>query len=456
MDLAVVRRNELTEQRAALLAEFANWRDRAETRPAADQPPPLEKHHSQITRITCQLEAYLQGHPLPAATPADSVDTYATAQTIVYFIQRVWAYYREKFALRDVAWLRGDLACADELAWHCYKPAVNAAQKAKTVGEGELKEPPLVFYDPSGSPFVMSRGRLFRPEGVTEEEERKLGETILALPIPVIGVPWFQVNHLPSAVAIAHEVGHAVWWDFEVRPALEEAFETMSLADEAGGLPRRAIWLRWLPELFADAYAVAVLGTAFVLGLSAYLSDPVDVVRNEEMGVIHPPAALRIKINCALLKELRLADEGVEAAWDTTYHRDSKPFGEDVPTIAETLLKTRLPKFGNAAIRAVLKPPKNVEGLADKIGKGFVLPDNPDFRQLFAAASLLFHRHPEIYAQLSKDGDLAKKFSRKIPEGTRGVPKLPEQLRQQGVADRAAAERLFDALIGQTTTPGGT
>jgi hypothetical protein len=227
----------------------------------------------------------------------------------------------------------------------------------------------------------------------------------------------------------------------------------MGLPNETQDPPRREIWLRWLPELFGDAYAVAALGAAFVLGLSAYLSDQREAVRAEKLANEHPPAFLRIKLNCALLKELGLSDEGVGSAWDATYKPRDEPYVQDAPVIAETLLRTALPKF-DATLPEVLAPPAITDQFVDKIRKvNAALPDNPDFRLLVAGASLLFHRSPADYASASTGGALTRRFAAKIRVGTRGKTLSQAEMNRQAAADRAAGHKLFSALMGEET-PG--
>ena len=81
----------------------------------------------------------------------------------------------------------------------------------------------MVFLNGGWSPFEMSRGIAYEPEMVDDEEfPRQRYRAILDdLPFPVIGVPWYQVRHLPDAVLLGHEVGHTVEDDFRLTKRLK-------------------------------------------------------------------------------------------------------------------------------------------------------------------------------------------------------------------------------------------
>ena len=84
----------------------------------------------------------------------------------------------------------------------------------KRLDAGKLKEPPLLFCSSNASPFIQRRNTPFLAEGVTADDMERFDAALAFLPIPIIGVPWSQANHLPAAVVIGHEVGHAVERDF--------------------------------------------------------------------------------------------------------------------------------------------------------------------------------------------------------------------------------------------------
>src|SRR6266545_3043000 len=193
IDLAEQGAMTLIQQITALHQELQDWRERTQ------QGKKLEKHQTQVDRIASRLDGFLDATGTP--TGASFADN-QRIRSRVLGAHRIWDYFRSKLALRDVEWFREELLCADQFAWECYKPSLDAARAANTIAPEALKEPPLVFFSGDSSPFARSRDAPLLPAGITEREIKDFGDAILSLPIPVVGVPWFQVNHLPSAVVI--------------------------------------------------------------------------------------------------------------------------------------------------------------------------------------------------------------------------------------------------------------
>ena len=68
-----------------------------------------------------------------------------------------------------------------------------------------------MFLNGGISPFAISRGKAFQAEEVIGQafpEDRRLRMYLRQIPVSVIGVPWFQVCHLPDILVLAHETGH--------------------------------------------------------------------------------------------------------------------------------------------------------------------------------------------------------------------------------------------------------
>ena len=86
---------DVQQQMGALRAEFKTWRN--ESNPNTE----LEKHHTQILRITGVLEAYLDR----LATPEGGIRSNDDLLAALLFVQRTWAYFRDMFALRTVRML---------------------------------------------------------------------------------------------------------------------------------------------------------------------------------------------------------------------------------------------------------------------------------------------------------------------------------------------------------------
>jgi hypothetical protein len=228
---------------ASLEAEFQSWE--AES---ADGTKPLRLHHSQIGRVTGvlrKLRSELSDPPAATATVARTL-TDRQIESTALELHRMWEFFRSKLAMRKVDWFQPYLDAVDDFAWACYKPARDLAGAAGTVSPTALKEPPLVFFGGGWSPFAMSRDFPFDAEAVPGEPLRNdaFKSALKKLPLPVVGIPWFQIGHLPDAVVIGHEVGHLVEDDLGLKPTVS------NLIAGAADPSQAAAWRSWSGEIF--------------------------------------------------------------------------------------------------------------------------------------------------------------------------------------------------------------
>ena len=166
---------------------------------------PLRKHQSQIRRLVEQLGGMadaLQEHLEHAdGAPAQVLSQARDNQLRVLEIHRLWDYYRAKLSLRYVPYFRPFLAAADDFAWECYEPARMQAVPVEAA--------PLVFLSDDFSPYTrVGQDGYEVAELPGALDSAQFRDIAAELPVPVIGVPWYQVTHLPDAPAIGHEVGH--------------------------------------------------------------------------------------------------------------------------------------------------------------------------------------------------------------------------------------------------------
>src|SRR5262249_43690908 len=178
-------------------------------------------------------------------------------------LHRLWGFFRAKFALRYVPWLERPLMTADDLAWACYSPA------QRFIVPERHREPPLVYFTGGPSPFLLPRGPPYLVEPLPDGTMREPGfdEAVRLVPVALIGLPWFQVDHLPDAPLIAHEAGHAVEQDLGLGARVRALIES---AVPAG---RRPAWSAWSTEVFADIYGTLCCGSGFARALMARLAD---------------------------------------------------------------------------------------------------------------------------------------------------------------------------------------
>ncbi|MBX3001461.1 MAG: hypothetical protein KF893_23270 [Caldilineaceae bacterium] len=379
--------------------------------------------------------------------------------TIVLGAHRIWAYFRSKLALRDIAWLMQDLTTADELAWVCYQPVRDQAKRAGTIAPEALKEPPLLFFSSQPAPFVQGRDTNFQPEGVTTDDSSKFGRAVLKLPVPMIGLPWFHVDHLPITVLVAHEVGHAVERDFGLEEQLSQIFDALPVDDG-----RKRAWTMWRKEIFADVFGIICTGRAHVLALMDYLiNDPETIQQQRVDGPawgLYPPDFLRMLLNVEILAQLAPKNGEREAwlaayclpideAWRGTYtFHQMRTFEPDIAAVVKAILTTEWEGLGGATLTKTVKPvdEKRVQKLADDILKRRLLPSNESFRQLFAAATVAYHQDTTGYVASNQTVRVAARLFKLIENtGVRNDDRNLSQTQQQKqqTADRQAGSALL-------------
>ena len=450
----------LQHHRTALEAELKAWKA------LAQRGGLLEKHQTQLKRITDQLYGFLETID-DAEQAGDAFKKIQILYPKTLGAYRIWSYFRSKFALRQVAVFQDLLRCADELAWAAYKPAYESAKAAGIVDVKALKEPPLVYFSSYAAPFVQARDTAFVPEGISERDIEAFGIAILTLPVPVISVPWFQLNHLPDAVVIAHEVGHAVEHDFNLRTPLEEIFNTFN--GSATPDQRRQAWLSWRHEIFADVYAILCTGPAYVISLISYLLDDRDSIRQEritgpEFGA-YPTRYLRVLINLETLQWLGYWDamhipnklkgvlSSLQSVWKDTYQFHAMPdYESDIAPLIEALLTTKFASFGGQALTDVI-----VFSIADLEDVGTQLErwlNNISFKKdgsakaflhLFAATTVAYHLDQNKYLTGNHHQKILNNLLGQIPKGVRSAN--PEALLPAGQKTQEALDRASGRLL---------
>lgn len=394
---------ELAAKLTSLSNETEAWRQRSEGGQA------LEKHHSQIRRVTRQIDS-ASGIILKRldALKADGADVLVAARRIelqILELHRIWHYFRGKLIQRHVPGFDDYLAVADELAWHCYEQARNAS--ARVAKEpGYAKEPPLVFFNGGDSPFIVTRRLSWNaePVGRSAIETAEFIELLHKLPVPVLGVPWFQVAHLPDMLVIGHEVGHCVEADFELTERLE------ALVDEAAPGKYLAGWRHWVGEVFADVYGALALGPAFGGTMLDFLLDNPAYLRNEQPVPDdwhdHPPTALRIAVVAAVLKQIGMVAESATLLdeWSATVGKTAlhdKAHLDDVGAVVEKIIAGPYPQFGGRTLDDVVSfsndENEQAVGDADKFLTKF-MPKSGSAAVLLCAARLAFAKDADTYA----------------------------------------------------------
>lgn len=295
----------------------------------------------------------------------------------------IWEVFRSKWALRFDGRLKDSLMACDDLAWACYEPAMKHYSP-------ESKEPPLLYLGSTWSPFYRRRGTEFRSEVVAgldaseTVQEADYLEAVSKLPIPLLGLPWFQVADMPGALLIAHEVGHAVEFDFQLTPKISEALRK-------AGLDFEPDWRVAQSEVFADLYACLCLGPYFASALMDLMVASKASVNQETRFANYPTRGFRLELAVQALEFQGLQSQAAETrkAWEGVY---GKPEPQDHLNDASKVVRAVYSPEG-MNLQTIIQPPATgiVRQAAEAAatGQGQVLSNFRDVRVLFCAARLI-------------------------------------------------------------------
>jgi hypothetical protein len=449
MSLADRKLAELSAKLASVERELSEWRS------ASSADGPLEKHHTQVHAISKALTTLAAGIQTRLDEVAGAGSLAADAVTIELMIlelHRIWDFFRSKLALRYVPWFQSYLLVADELAWSCYEPVT------RWIGDQVGKEPPLVFLNGGSSPFTLPRGSAYDAEQVPGEDFRteRFRAELRHLPIPVVGVPWFQLQHLPDALVIAHEIGHDVEADLGLTEHLRTLVES-ALAAKGVDEGRRRVWLHWIGETFADVYGALATGPAYVATLIDFLSSDTTTVSDVGPGR-YPPAAVRVLVASAVVELNGLSDEAraMRDRWrEADPSSNSAGFEDDTTKVAVALVEGTYPQLDNGDLRTLLTFGPSDQDRAVRSGEEAAAGRQPpagDVRVLSAAARLAFDSEPDGY-QAGRAGErIMRKIGAVRKRGVRAGPN-PDDARPDDAArearDARVGQGLFD-LVSET------
>jgi hypothetical protein len=400
-------------------------------------------HHTQIAAVDKLVGALCSALSDDLAEARRNEGMLAQARNLeetVLGAYQVWEFFRSKLAQRREAQFQKSLRVMDEFAWLCYRPIRDAVWGAVA----QCKEPPLVYLNGGWSPFVVVRNNAFRAEAVPRDllKSADFKTALASLPFPVLGVPWYQVQHLPDALILGHEVGHTIEADFDLQERLDNLIE-QAVKD----VPRRRAWLSWRSEIFADFFGCLCTGPAFAMSLADFLvadKDSIRVARQEG----YPTANLRLLFNFSVLHQLgfeKLAGE-LKSAWVQMYPGEHplSSFETDVDPIAFKFCSelrvatalgekklTDLFRFSTEQHASAVKECTNaIEA------NGF---DSSDLRVLFAATRLAFQAEPARFTVVVDGLDTRGRLLRQMHASTNNDLRAEEELLPDNVRhDRGA------------------
>jgi hypothetical protein len=415
--------SDLRAERDALLADFDAWQLRAGA--SGD----LKQHNSQVGRVTTQLRELLD-LALRSTVLGDSAKTVTLAtleppRRVVSVVNAIWDFFRDKLTQRDTARYADHLGAADDLAWACYLPFMEARVAAvaaqnpavAAVTRAKLKEPPLVSYTPEHGLFMQSRKRAFRPPGLSALDVEKFSGTLQRLPVPIITLPWSHARRALRLTLLAHEVGHVVADDLELNEEMSAKLAGLALKGEV------ARWTEWLPEVFADVFGTAALGVAYVDALAAFLAGPLSDVRAEVVspGAEYPTRSLRVELCCATLEKMGIARY---ASWADAYGGASPvEYAEDAALVADALLNGPFDALNGKSVHEILGWSNDEETTAQLVAAALRENREPgvmfSVRRWLAGAAKAQRGDPAEYEALGVDAKVLTKIVKQRPLGVR-------------------------------------
>ncbi|XVU27302.1 hypothetical protein ACQPZJ_09750 [Actinoplanes sp. CA-054009] len=420
------KRAELLAKIEALRAELAQWRS------AAARNGPLEKHHSQINRLTGRLDVLTELLAADLDATGDLLGEWTGLELGLLDVHHLWDFFRSKLTARYAPWLRDTLVVADELVWSCYAPAQRAAVNAGTADLAGVREPPLTYFATDSTPVAVSRHSVYEQRGrAADLWTTRFAAELRALPVPVTAAPWHQAGHLPDMLLLAHEAGHHVEDDFGLVAELPDALT--------------GFWKPRLGEVFADVYGVLGAGAAYVAALIDFLAAPPATIAAEVAPAHYPTTHLRVQVALAALRATCPADpratELTDAWWAAHPGHARSDLDADVTPVVEALL-------GHGRLTGVLSfAPLHAEAEIDvKRLLAGLRPRSSNPRALLAAATLAFRDDPAAYR--------AKAVAQRTMERVREVQETGTRFRSRAAdqpgladADRVAAEALYARIV---------
>ncbi|MBG0563759.1 hypothetical protein [Actinoplanes aureus] len=428
----------------------------------------LPQHHTQVLRLSDylsgMLEAIVQGTPVARATEppfAGTVDDLPKLRRGVGSVHLVWDFFRDKLSQRDTAAFTAHLGAADDLAWACYQPFLNAAtgSAAHGVSATEVREPPLVFYSTDRTPFAQARTKTLHPPGLDAKDLQVFEAALQQLPVPVIGMPWDIANRMPETCLIGHEVGHVIAEDLRLVGEAATAIREAAFEKDAGGV-RKKVWSAWRDEIFADVIGVLATGSAFLESLTVELADARDEVRLEPINVEKPGRYPTRMLRVALCRRfLDHVQTPAPAEWTETYGQiegPSKTYADDVPIVAAALMDRRWLALGGRRLAEVLPWGAEREEQARLVGsKRLRMQSAPvvfDVRTWVAASMHAYRENPATYRSRELDQLLAEEIVGQRLVGTRSSIATRERLMERettlGGPDIQRELRLVDRMAG--------
>src|ERR1700734_2969976 len=175
---------------------------------------------------------------------------------------------------------------------------------------GYYQMPPVVCYVDRGHGGAIRRARTRLPGGDPS-------------PVAIIKIPHERMIGSGIASSLVHETGHEAAHLLGLLQPLRALLRWRQQAG-AGSAQAWGYWERWISEVVADFWGVAKVGVASTLGLISLVSLPRAFVFRIDIRDPHPTPWIRVKLSCALGRELYPHPqwELVAKLWEMLYPMD--------------------------------------------------------------------------------------------------------------------------------------
>jgi hypothetical protein len=214
--------------------------------------------------------------------------------------------------------------------------------------------PPVACYLDRGHGAAIRRARTRLPGGAPN-------------PVAIIRVPRERMVGSGVASSLVHEVGHQgaqlIGLDRTLIPLLKGL--------QSKGGPEQSAWVlweRWISEIVADFWSVAVVGIGAPMGLLAVVSLPRAFVFRFEPSDPHPIPWIRVRLSCAMGHALYPHSQWgrLSAQWESFYPSQRAPapirellenLNTTMPAFIALLTNHRMASLGGRSVREVFARP---------------------------------------------------------------------------------------------------
>jgi hypothetical protein len=160
------------------------------------------------------------------------------------------------------------------------------ARDALSLPGHQYDVPPVVCYLDRGFGAAIRRARTRLPGG---------GET----PVAIVRIPRERMIGTGVASSLVHEVGHQAAALLDLVAPIRRRLQAMRDADPMHRDAWR-LWARWISEIVADFWSVALVGVGAPLGLMGVLDLPRAFVFRSPSDDPHPMPFVRVLLSCVM------------------------------------------------------------------------------------------------------------------------------------------------------------